>query len=254
VGVPILADGREHVALAAGVQSDIETFLANCNGEWLDPLRKAAALYEGPLLEGWSGGPQEFEDWLTAERARIGGLAMELFLRLLNWMVPRPEGGERLFLARKALAIDPYNEIAHREELLASLELGLRGEAVMRSQDFARKLKAEMGLEIEPETRELVRCIKQGQMVPNAASPRPRLATFPLEHASADKSAEYLCTGIMSEIANVLSRFHSIQVIAPASSFQITHLNDRASEARAKLRKPGIESFIYQQCNSRLLI
>src|SRR5215475_12980401 len=65
---PTLVDG-EHVAFAAeAVAVDVSEFEQLAHSDDPDELKRAAALYQGDLLEGIGPGTAQFEEWLRAER------------------------------------------------------------------------------------------------------------------------------------------------------------------------------------------
>src|SRR6266545_959212 len=91
-----------------------------------EAFERAAALYQGELLEGLSVDEPPFEEWLLAERERLRELALEALarllahqaksqateraiqpaLRLLQWVeCPQPEGGLLRALRRVALGL-----------------------------------------------------------------------------------------------------------------------------------------------------
>ncbi|MCB1376791.1 MAG: hypothetical protein KDK89_00255 [Alphaproteobacteria bacterium] len=243
--VPILSDGRDLIALGPGIACDARDFLRHCASQRLEDLRQVVSLHEGALMEDWTGQIKEFEEWLTVERARIAKLATEAVMKLLNWAAPRLPVSERLFLARKALEIDPFREDAHREELRALAEMGLKGEAILSYQDFARLLKDQLGVAPAPETTQLIRYLKNeaGATPVSSQDPifqigrdrRARVCVFPLRTESVQAASEYLSVGIMTEIATALSRFHSFDVIAPASCQSVFRRVDAFGEAQREL-------------------
>jgi len=74
--------------------------------------------------------------------------------------------------------------------------------------------------------------------MPSAANKarRPRLAVFPLRISDAGAAVSHLAFGVMTEIADVLSRFPSLQVIAPQSSFRLANEPDRLERVARALR------------------
>ncbi len=246
LGVSVLNDGRERVGLSSGIACDVQSFVTKCQFGDLDALRSAIESYDGDLLADWTADLGDFNDWLTTERARLADIAVKTLRRLINWSAPKPDPADLLFLARRALAIDPYHEEAHRVELQALIRMGLRGEAVLVHQKFSELLQVELGIEPEQRTREIIELAKQpaisthGEAVrePRETSKpsRPRLAVFPLRIESGLEDLDYLAKGIMAEIANVLSQFSTIQVIASQSSFQLEGETNRLDVAARSLR------------------
>lgn len=243
MGIPILSDGRERVGLGSGIACDTQAFVAHCqSGVWAS-LRSAVEIYEGELLADWPADLEEFEQWLVPQRAHFSAIAVQLLMRLLNWSAPRPEPADQLFLARKALAVDPYLEAAHREEMLALIRMGLRSEALVAHQDFSGLLLKDLGIAPDELTCEVAARARVSPAAANSDEPaqrtpklRPRLAVFPLRVEAGSEELHYLARGIMSEIATVLSLFPGIQVIAPQSSFRLADDEDRLEIAARSLR------------------
>jgi DNA-binding SARP family transcriptional activator len=245
LGVPVLADGRERIGLASMISCDAQDFASRCAAGTLDELRQAVELYEGNLLADWTANLPDFEEWIIAERARFATMAVQVVLRLLAWSTPRLEPAERLFLARKALGLDPYLEEAHRQEMMALIDMGLRGEAILAYQSFAASLQRDLGIAPDAETAAVAALAKtpagttkEARSMPPAATKarRPRLAVFPLRISGPCDAVSHLASGVVTEIADVLSRFPSLQVIAPQSSFRLANEPDRLERVAQALR------------------
>jgi len=67
---------------------------------------------------------------------------------------------ERLSLAQRAVALDPYRERAHRQLLRALADLGRRNDAVAHYRQLERALQAELGVEPEAATRALLESLR----------------------------------------------------------------------------------------------
>lgn len=62
----------------------------------------------------------------------------------------------------------------------------------------------------------------------NTSSTRPSIAVLPFENVSGDPEQEYFVVGITEDIITELSRFNSLSVISPASSFHYKGLSPAA--------------------------
>lgn len=244
-GIPVIADGKAKLALGSGLSCDAVDFARLATAPTLDHLRDALALYDGPLCADWHGTLPAFETWMEMERRRLAEIAVSLSLRLARWTAPPPPPSERLFLSRKALDIDPYLEPAHRIELGALADLGLRGEALLRHQVFVRRLSEDLGIAPEPDTLQTATGLgEQKRLRPEApAAPhhthasRSRLCVFNLTNATGQAALDYLSTGIMNEIAAALSCFHSFDVLPPAAAAGLRHMeSDPFQSARERLK------------------
>lgn len=141
-----------------------------------DPTPISAGLlqYRGELLAGFAVRDAEpFEEWLLAERERLGELALGAFARYVELCRVRGEIREGLAWGRRLVALDGWREASHRAvmELLA-----LAGEptAALAQYESCRRLLAE-GLQIQPSaaTRELAERLRAGLHGPVAATGAP---------------------------------------------------------------------------------
>src|SRR5262245_51120726 len=81
---PLLLEGDSVAFTAEAVAADVCEFEQLARSDDLEGLERAAALYQGDLLEGISTGSAQFEEWLRAERERLHELALEAFAKLLG--------------------------------------------------------------------------------------------------------------------------------------------------------------------------
>jgi DNA-binding SARP family transcriptional activator len=113
-------------------------------------LERALALFAGEPFAGL-----DFE-WLTAERAALDGLRIELLERLATLSVEeRPARG--LAAALQLIAADRFNEAGWRLAMAAEAGLGRRQAVVERYEELRSALRDELGLSPQPETRSLYR-------------------------------------------------------------------------------------------------
>lgn len=182
-GGPWLVAGRGDVSLrrGPGLEVDVDRFeaaAATLARPVLpgDPAPVAAALllYRGELLSGLAVRDAEpFEEWLLAERERLGELALGAFARYVDLCRRRGEIREGLAWGRRLVALDGWREASHRMvmELLA-----LAGEpaAALAQYESCRRLLAE-GLQVEPSaaTRGLAERLRAASRRPSAGSVVP---------------------------------------------------------------------------------
>lgn len=114
LGHAAITGSREDLALNPDlVRCDVPDFRAALRErEW----QEALSLYEGPFLDGFHlDGSGEFEHWAEAERDRLRREAMGAATRLAQ---EQEDAGDVLgaaTTARRALAIEPHDELAIRE-------------------------------------------------------------------------------------------------------------------------------------------
>jgi DNA-binding SARP family transcriptional activator len=124
-----------------------------------EDLEQAAALYRGELLEGFSAGAPELEDWLLAERSALRELAASVLERLLAHHAGRGAGEPALRAATRLLALEPLREDVHRELMGLYVRLGRPAQALRQYRACQALLHRELGVAPEPATRELHRRI-----------------------------------------------------------------------------------------------
>ncbi|MBM3494410.1 MAG: hypothetical protein FJX72_08840, partial [Armatimonadetes bacterium] len=109
-------------------------------------LAEAIGLYTGPLLEGCA------EDWAVQERDS----REHAYLGALETLAARDKSQGDLAGAierlRRAVAVDPFRETAHRELIEALAASGDFASAILAYRDLRLLLRRELGAEPDPET------------------------------------------------------------------------------------------------------
>jgi DNA-binding SARP family transcriptional activator/Flp pilus assembly protein TadD len=242
---------RASVWLNNDVSSDVGEFLGLIKSSELVDMRRAVDIHEHVLLPGFTLDEPAFDDWLAAERSRLSELALAATDKLMS--EKSLESSELSFLARRALALDPFRESAHRQLMTGLARQGLRTEALQHYHELKKLLQKELSVEPNRETQTLYQAIRSGSAEPPSATvlqrdqPRPkpnerladalagpRVAVMPLDNIN-DASCDYLCSGLAMSISAALSRFHSVQSISPTSSFQLATRPNRIQAARDDL-------------------
>jgi DNA-binding SARP family transcriptional activator/predicted ATPase/Tfp pilus assembly protein PilF len=165
----LAADGRVEVD-AAALMDAVRTPRPS-EEEAVEEMERAAGLFRGDLLDGVSlADAEEFETWLVAQRERHRAHACELLGRLIRI---RRRGGDTpaaLAHARRLVALEPWQESAHRAvmELLALL-----GEpaAALAQFESCRRILAEQ-LQTSP-TAETVRLATRIRGIPGSSASTP---------------------------------------------------------------------------------
>jgi len=170
----IQSRGKEELAAnASEVGCDVVAF-----EEALAAGRTAQALehYHGDFLAGLHvpDAAAELEDWITAERLRLRGMAKEAAHQLRGEEERAGHASGATFWARRAAALDPLDEHS-AGELMALLERqGDRTGAARVFDDLARRLKEELGVEPGGELRRLADRLRA-----SASPDRPSPPTAP---------------------------------------------------------------------------
>jgi DNA-binding SARP family transcriptional activator len=117
----------------------------------------AIALYRGEYLP-----ERRYEDWTSAERERLGTLALSAMTTLAELEVDR-DPREALRLTQRVLSTEPLWEEAYRAQMRAYQALGNRPMAMRTYQQCIRVLKDALAIEPLPETQALYHDIWRGK-------------------------------------------------------------------------------------------
>jgi DNA-binding SARP family transcriptional activator/predicted ATPase len=167
-------------------------------------LERASTLYRGELLEGLALLEAPFEEWLLAERERLGEMALEALAKLLRHQRAAGATQAALQTALRLLALDPLQEPVHRMVMRLYAQLGRRGSALRQYQVCLGVLQRELSVEPETTTKQLYREILRQQTSDVAAhlespttvravpaeEPAPPAETLPRELPLVGRQAE----------------------------------------------------------------
>ncbi|HEY3364140.1 MAG TPA: BTAD domain-containing putative transcriptional regulator [Symbiobacteriaceae bacterium] len=106
-----------------------------------------------------------YDDWATAERERLRELYMELASRLGEQALCEKRYEEAIRWARQVLANDSIRDTAFRLLMRAHARQGNRAVALRDYRRYTEALARELGEEPAPETRELARLIRAGEVI-----------------------------------------------------------------------------------------
>ena len=175
-----LADDRETVAFRSDADGDVDVldFRALLGqirahrhpaGQLCAACRQAAeiavALYRGEFLADFSlRDAPEFEAWLTAERESLRMAHAGLLAALAETHAAAREWDAAITHAQRWLALDPYDEAAHRKLMLLYTWCGRRTLALRQYEECARILRAELDAPPDAATEALARAIRSGEI------------------------------------------------------------------------------------------
>ena len=131
-------------------------------------LEQALALVRGQPLAGTDYA------WAVSDVRRLHAKIVDLLRELGNLRLDRGHPTGALATAEQAVALDPYNEAAHRVAMRAESVLGLRQAIADRYERLCQELDTRFGLEPEHETRLLYRRLlsQEGQETLRHLAPR----------------------------------------------------------------------------------
>ncbi len=131
----------------------------------LERLAEAAALYRGPLLEGF------YDDWALHEQERFLARYLEALGELADCHDRAGQYERALDCCQQALALQPGLERAHRQKMRALYRAGRQQEALQAYRACALTLQ-HLDAEPAPETRALHEQILKHEL-PSTARPAP---------------------------------------------------------------------------------
>lgn len=157
----LLIEGDNLGINASSVEVDVVRFEKLAGEGTVESLEKAAALYQGDLLEGISLNEEGFEQWLITERERLWELALQSLAKLLGHYNQLGESDSAIQTAVRLLSLDPSQEAVHRILMRLYAQQGRREAALRQYQTCVRSLQRELGVEPDEETRQLYQDIMQ---------------------------------------------------------------------------------------------
>lgn len=151
-------------------------------------LEEAVAFYRGDFLEGlYVNDAPQFENWVTGQRERLRRLALRGLDELTRRY--RQEGaqgrGQALLYTERILAIEPWQEEAHRQLMLLLALDGRRSAALAQFEVCRRALAEELDVEPGAETLALYEQIRTDSLTgdpldqSDTALPESGAAWFP---------------------------------------------------------------------------
>jgi predicted ATPase/DNA-binding SARP family transcriptional activator len=131
----------------------------------IEPLSRAAMLYRGDFLAGFSlRDSPGFDDWQFYLAEGLRQEAGEALRKLSAIHGQERRLDTAIDFGRRWLGLDPLNEDANRQVMLLCALHGQRNVALRQYQECVRLLQAEMGIAPERKTTELYQRIEQGKI------------------------------------------------------------------------------------------
>ncbi len=140
---------------------DVTTFDRYSNYARQNPLdfqslKKAAELYRGSFLEGFSIPDSiPFEEWLVLKREHYARQACQVFHLLAGDYELSGDFQQAILFAERQLELDPWREEAHQQLMRCLYYSGQRSAALAQYEACCRLLSAELQLQPNQETQRL---------------------------------------------------------------------------------------------------
>lgn len=224
----VSVDGEKVLLSRDNIIIDLRQFHEEAQGSTVAEWQAAAARFN-TLLDGMSIRQSGFENWLSSARQMLAQSASDLFNQLSNAFMQSGEFDAGLAIAKRWIALDPFNEPAQRRAIEVLFAAGDQAGAMKRYHDLAETLSRELGAEPARETLALMAAMQgKAERIDSASTPRfrvnaknkPALAVLPFQNMSDDPEQEYFSDGLTEDIIFALSHWNSFLVIARNSTFQ----------------------------------
>ena len=237
LGEDALISSGESVSLQPGVIAcDVPRFEALLAEGSRDALNQVVGCYKGRLLADIEIPEEAWTKWLTAERQRLEGLALDAMMKLGELELGAGNHEPALRAANRVIAISGLREDAHRLIMRVLAAGGRRADALKHYEHLTALLKRELTVEPDPATRALAaelcksHAARPGSEVRSDPASqtsavllplpdRPSIAVLPFANMSGDPEQEYFADGMVDDILMALSRVRWLFVIARQSSF-----------------------------------
>ncbi|MBX2998737.1 MAG: tetratricopeptide repeat protein [Caldilineaceae bacterium] len=178
---PFLLVTRDSVEVnpVAPLRVDCVDFLAALQSAATDVdavahLQRAAALYQGDFLAGFSvRDAPDFEEWVLLQRTHLRELALQALHTLTNHHLHRGDYAAAIESAGQLLTLDNWREEAHQQLMLALARSGQRAAAIQQYEACRRLLKTELDVEPSAELRALATRIRDALREDRPALPTP---------------------------------------------------------------------------------
>ncbi|MEW9918829.1 BTAD domain-containing putative transcriptional regulator [Marimonas sp. MJW-29] len=114
----------------------------------------------GDFMQGFALREPPFEEWLGEQRARVTRLLQERLDEICEALLHAEEFAKAERVSRKLIALDNFNEAAHRARMKALTGCGEVATALKHFEDFKHLLASELGVSPGAKTLELVRTFR----------------------------------------------------------------------------------------------
>jgi two-component SAPR family response regulator len=169
-GDVLIVDGETIRFNREVVDVDVQRFNDLISAPSLNSTRKAADIYRGDLLAGFTTGIPAFDAWIEGRRLTFRRAATAIFGNLLTALIRAGWWEEATDAAGRLLSIDPSQETVHRTLMRLQLEQGRPDAALRRYEECALVLQRELGRGPDAETESLRREIEHALQL----TPAPR--------------------------------------------------------------------------------
>lgn len=129
-----------------------------------ESLAELLDLYKGEFLDGFQVADAPFfDDWLTTQRRYMHDLYIQALHMRIHHLLATADYASGLELNRHLLALEPWREEIHCQQMLLLAHLNQRGAALQQYKLCVQALSDELDVQPMPQTTALYEQIKSGQ-------------------------------------------------------------------------------------------
>src|SRR4030095_15880298 len=126
-----------------------------------------AQIYRNHFMTGFSlKDAYGFNEWAYAESEELRGKLADALEQLSEAYRALGEAEKAIPYARRLISLDPLNEASHRRLMEVYMQAGQHSAALKQYQTCEQILRKELGLDPQPETRDLYKKIRRGEAKP----------------------------------------------------------------------------------------
>lgn len=130
-------------------------------------LTDAVKLYRNHFLTGFSlKDASGFNEWAFVKSEEFRHQLADALLRLSEDYCALGQLNQAIPYARRLIALDPLNEASHRQLMRLYIQSGQHSAALKQYQACEQVLRRELGIDPQPETRELYKKIRKREFTP----------------------------------------------------------------------------------------
>lgn len=122
-----------------------------------EALSKAAELYRGDFLDGFTINEERFDQWVLGERDRLHRMALRGHMALIEMQSRRGGIDDAIATGQRSLRIDVLQEPVHRALMRLYVQSGDLGNALQQYELCAKVLKRELRVDPDAETKNVHR-------------------------------------------------------------------------------------------------
>lgn len=192
-------------------------------------LADSAKIYRHHFLTGFSlKDAQPFNDWAYAVSEELRRKLSNALTALTNDYCSLGRANQAIPHARRLVLLDPLDESAHRQLMDVYLRAGQDHAALKQYQTLEQTLRRELNLDPQPETRELYKRIRKGEMRP--AQIERKVETSQPQHNLPHQLSSFIGrTKEQAEIKNLIQKNRLVTLVGAGGigktslSLQVAH-------------------------------